>query len=153
MMLRRGFTGRHMLAVMLGFFGVVVAVNVIMATLAAKTFSGTVVDNSYVASQQFNHWLAEGRAQQRLGWRAQPGLDDHRHVRLVLSDRIGALDGAAVSAVARHPIGLESDVTLHFRASGTGVYISDRALPAGRWYLRFELRRGADELRMIETLS
>ena len=71
----------------------------------------------------------------------------------MLSDRIGALDGAAVSAVARHPIGLESDVTLRSRASGAGVYISDRALPAGRWYLRFELRRGPDELRMIETLS
>ena len=39
------------------------------------------------------------------------------------------------------------------RASGAGVYISDRVLPAGRWYLRFELRRGPDELRMIETLS
>ena len=61
MMLRRGFTGRHMLAAMLGFFGVVIAVNVVMATLAAKTFSGTVVDNSYVASQQRNPvWTPAG---------------------------------------------------------------------------------------------
>ena len=153
MMLRKGFTGRHMLAVMIGFFGVVIAVNVLMAMLAAKTFSGTVVDNSYVASQHFNRWLAEGRAQERLGWRAEPGVDRHRHVRIALSDRIGALEGAEVHAIATHPLGRASDVALSFRASGPGVYLSEGALPAGRWHVTFEVRRGADALRLMDSMS
>lgn len=153
MMLRRDFTGRHMLAVMIAFFGVVIAVNVVMATLAAKTFSGTVVDNSYVASQQFNRWLAEGRAQERLGWNARLAVGDDRHVQVALSDRTGPIDGAEVHAIARHPLGRAQDLAFSFRASGAGVYVSDRPLPVGRWHVSFEMRRGADELRLMGTLS
>ncbi|RWK14298.1 FixH family protein, partial [Mesorhizobium sp.] len=50
----RVFTGRHMLAIILAFFGVVIAVNLTMATLANTSWTGLVVENTYVASQQFN---------------------------------------------------------------------------------------------------
>jgi nitrogen fixation protein FixH len=153
MIVKRGFTGRHMLAVMLGFFGVVIAVNVTMAVLAGRTFGGTVVDNSYVASQRFNRWLAEGRAQEQLGWTARLRLDGRRHVRVELTDRIGALEGAEVAAVARHPLGRESDVALRFRPEGNGVYVSQGALPAGRWQVHVEVRRAGDDHRLIETLA
>ena len=151
---KRGFTGRHMLTIMIGFFGVVIAVNVTMATLAARTFGGTVVDNSYVASQRFNRWLTEGRAQDRLGWTTRLTLDDRRHIRVMLSNRDGGqLGGAEVDAVARHPLGREGDVPLRFQPAGEGFYLSDRPLPAGRWQVHVEIRRGANELRSIETLS
>lgn len=153
MIARRGFTGRHMLAIMLGFFGVVIAVNVTMATFAARTFGGTVVDNSYVASQHFNRWLAEARAQERLGWTARLALDEGRRVRVALGDRQGALGGADVTAVARHPVGRASDVTLRFRAAGNGIYVSEGVLPPGRWQVHLEVRRGADDLRLIGSLS
>ena len=42
------FTGWHMAAILLGFFGLVVAVNLYMAHTAISTFGGTVVENSYV---------------------------------------------------------------------------------------------------------
>lgn len=153
MIAQRGFTGRHMLAVMVGFFGIVIAVNVAMATLAARTFGGTVVDNSYVASQQFNHWLAQARAQDRLGWTARLDVGAGRRVSVALADHGTAMDGATIAAVVRHPLGRESDVALRFRRYGPGAYISDRALPAGRWQVHLEVRRGANELRLIETLS
>lgn len=153
MIAKRKFTGRHMLAVMLGFFGLVIAVNVTMATLAARTFGGTVVDNSYVASQRFNRWLAEGRAQERLGWNVRISLDRGRHVRVVLTDRIGALGGAEIIAVARHPLGRETDLPLGFRPAGNGLYLSQTALPAGRWQVHVEVRRAGDDLRLIETLA
>ena len=153
MIWKKGFTGRHMLTVMVGFFGVVIGVNFTMATLAARTFGGTVVDNSYVASQRFNRWLAEARAQERLGWTTRLGLDDRRHVRAKLTDRAGPLTGAQVTAIGRHPLGRESDVPLRFRAEGNGAYVSERPLPAGRWQVHLEVRRGADDLRLIEALS
>uniref|UniRef100_UPI00286E75F7 FixH family protein n=1 Tax=Sandarakinorhabdus sp. TaxID=1916663 RepID=UPI00286E75F7 len=80
----RGFTGRHMWMVMIGFFGLVIAVNFTMAWLASSTFGGTIVDNSYVASQKFNGWLQAARAQKALGWTARLGLDGGRHVMVIM---------------------------------------------------------------------
>ena len=48
------FTGRHMALILVSFFAVVVGVNVTMAVLARKSWTGLVVQNSYVASQHFN---------------------------------------------------------------------------------------------------
>jgi nitrogen fixation protein FixH len=149
----RRFTGRHMLAIMIAFFGVVIAVNFTMATLAAETFGGTVVDNSYVASQRFNSWLRDGRAQERLGWRTELGLDGRRRVTIVARDAAGPLTGAQVHAVASHPVGAAPDVAIAFRSGGDGLYVAERPLPPGRWLVQFEIRRGTDVKRLIESLS
>jgi nitrogen fixation protein FixH len=149
----RAFTGRHMLAIMLAFFGVVVAVNMLMATLAARTFGGTVVDNSYVASQKFNSWLAEGRAQERLGWRTETRLDADRRIVVTVSERGAALAGAQVRAVARHPLGRAADVELAFQPGARGSYVSSASLPAGRWLVHIDVRRDGRDLRLIENLS
>lgn len=149
----RKFTGWHMLAILLGFFGVVVGVNMTMATLAMKTFGGTVVDNSYVAGQRFNTWLGEARAQERLGWRTRLRLDADRRVTVALSDGSAPLAGADVTAVARHPLGRAPDVTLTFRAAAPGSYIARAPLPAGRWLVHVEIRRAGRDLKLIETLS
>lgn len=151
--MRRRFTGRHMLTIMLAFFGVVVAVNFTMATLAARTFGGTVVDNSYVASQRFNTWLAEGKAQERLGWTAMLGLDDARRIEVSVRDAAALLAGAELQAVARHPLGRAPDVALSFRSAGEGAYVSRSALPPGRWVVHLEIRHGGREKRLIESLS
>ena len=42
----RPFTGRDVALVMIGFFGLVVAVNITMARFASSSFGGVVVDNS-----------------------------------------------------------------------------------------------------------
>ncbi|EQB08879.1 hypothetical protein L286_01110, partial [Sphingobium sp. HDIP04] len=79
-----------MTAILAAFFAVVIAVNMLMATVAVRSFGGTVVENSYVASQKFNGWLAQARAQQRLGWRDAVTLDAERRVGLALKDANGA---------------------------------------------------------------
>jgi nitrogen fixation protein FixH len=48
------FTGWHMLGIMVAFFGVIIAVNLTMAYNAIHSWSGLVVQNTYVASQEFN---------------------------------------------------------------------------------------------------
>ena len=63
----RNFNGWHMFAILCAFFGVVIAVNITMATYASTTFGGIVVENSYVASQEFNRWLDEAKAERALG--------------------------------------------------------------------------------------
>lgn len=127
----RIFTGWHATGIIVGFFGVVIAVNFTMATLASRTFGGTVVDNSYVASQKFNVWLAEARAQKSLGWTATVDLNPARHVRV--DGRVPR--GAIVTAVAVHPLGRIPDQSLTFAATGD-AYLSRTALPPGRFTVR-----------------
>ncbi|MCW3835621.1 FixH family protein [Sphingomonas canadensis] len=147
----RRFTGWHMLACMVGFFGVVIAVNVAMATLAARTFGGTVVKNSYVASQQFNTWLAEADAQQKLGWKAEAEAIDGRLV-IGAQSATAPLTGARVTAVAMHPLGRAADIPLAFNEAEPGRFVAATRLPAGRWRVRIRIERdgrAADYLRDV----
>ncbi|MBU3079364.1 FixH family protein [Sphingomonas quercus] len=147
-----GFKGRHMLFAMIGFFGVVIAVNMVMAVLAARSFGGTIVDNSYVASQAFNRWLDEAGRQKSLGWRAGISrVGAYAEIRLDIAGR--PLDGARVTAVAEHPLGRLPDRPLRFRGTGAGAYRSVEPLPGGRWRLRVEVRRGAQVARFIEDVG
>ncbi|MGP3697794.1 FixH family protein [Rhodobacter sp. NSM] len=66
-------TGRKVLAITLGAFGVIIAVNLVMAFKAISTFPGLEVDNPYVASQTFD---ADRSAQQALGWALTADYDE-----------------------------------------------------------------------------
>lgn len=147
----RGFTGWHMTAILVAFFGIVIAVNVLMATVAIETFGGTVVDNSYVASQEFNGWLARARHQARLGWRHDVTLDAQRHPVIVLRRSDGSpIEHARVNATAVHPLGRAPDIPFHFVQTGEGSYRAARALPPGRWSVTYVVRSGSDEQRLVQ---
>ena len=142
------FTGRQFLRIMVAFFGVVVAVNIIMARLASGTFGGTVVDNSYVASQKYNGWLAKARAQDQLGWATPVSLNGARRV-------VIAVPGASFAATgtAHHPLGRAADMPLTFAADAQGRLVSTTPLPAGRWQVRIDIRSGRDVKRLLEVLA
>ena len=148
----RPFTGRHMLGLMLAFFGVIVSVNFVMASYAASTFGGVVVDNSYVASQRFNGWLEQARAQEQLGWRVETGVDAAARLRVALRDRFGGPVAGAISVVARHPLGRVPDHVVAMRRDGDG-YRGDTPLPAGRWLLRIDVRAGGHAARFEEEVN
>src|SRR5690606_28254677 len=118
----REFTGRHMLAILIAFFGTVIAVNMVMAVLATRTFGGLVVENSYVATRQFNGWLEQARAQRALGWDTDVSRDDGRRIVVTLAHAARPMTGATVAAVARHPVGREEDVAIAFRETTAGAY-------------------------------
>ncbi|WP_448664794.1 FixH family protein [Sphingomonas sp. CJ20] len=142
------FTGWHMLATMIAFFGVIIAVNVTMATLATRTFGGVVVENSYVASQEFNGWLKEARAQERLGWKARASTAD-RHAVI----DAGALTGATVTATARHPLGRLPNVDLRFTETAPGHYVAQSPLPAGRWRLHLSIAHGKERADFVKDVT
>ena len=149
----RPFTGRHMATILIAFFGVVIAVNFVMARFAVSTFGGTVVDNSYVASQQFNGWLEQARRQKALGWETVVTLDGARHavVRLVRDGK--PLAHAAASGVANHPLGRAPSRPLAFTEIAPGTLRADAPLPPGRWTLHLTMRQGGQEIRHIETVQ
>ncbi|WP_353216772.1 FixH family protein [Sandarakinorhabdus sp.] len=141
-------TGRGFAIIIVAFFAVVVSVNIVMARLASGTFGGTVVDNSYVASQKFNGWLEQARVQDKLGWVTSLRLDGQRRVVLAVPGL-----GYTATGTAHHPLGRAADVPLQFQADGDGQLRSTTALPAGRWQLKLEVRQGRDVKRLAETLA
>jgi nitrogen fixation protein FixH len=149
----RQFTGRHMLAIMIAFFGTIVAVNLTMAMFATRTFGGVVVANSYVASQRFNSWLAAARVQDGLGWQTSVASDETRRVTVAVAAGGRPMTGMMVTGFARHPLGREADVPLRFVASGAGTVRSVDPLPRGRWLVHLRVRRGAQQARLVESLS
>ncbi|HSG94870.1 MAG TPA: FixH family protein [Afifellaceae bacterium] len=134
-------TGRHVFAIVCLFFGTVFAVNFALAIFATGTFPGLVVKNSYVASQKYNALLAEGRAQEKAGYKAQ--LTAKAGVlRFHLADASGtALRQLAVSAHAGRPASGREDRALDLLETGK-FYQADTALPAGRWIVDVEARDG-----------
>lgn len=131
------FTGRRIALIFMAFFGYVAAVNFTMASLANSTFGGVVVENSYVASQNYNDWLQAAERARALGWNAQifRMADDRLSVNLT-----GAPENAQLEATARQPLGRAQDITLSFASDGKDRYISNEILPQGRWTLRLEAR-------------
>lgn len=118
---RNEFTGKHMLAIMCAFFGVIIAVNLTMATFARTSWSGLVVQNSYVAGQEINAKLAEGRRQALLGWSPEIVLDEGV-LRFSLMDAQGQkvpLEGGVASL--RRPVGEAEDVSVTFTANADAL--------------------------------
>jgi nitrogen fixation protein FixH len=56
-------TGRHVLGVVVGFFAVIIALNIWFLTLAYRTFPGQVSDTPYEDGLAFNQRLAAQAAQ------------------------------------------------------------------------------------------
>ena len=139
------FTGRHIAMILVAFFAVVIAVNVLMARYAITTFGGVVVENSYVASQHFNSWLKEAEREKALGWTAKAErLGDGK---LAVSLAGAPAHGVVLTADARHPLGRMPDQLLQFDRLPDGSFASRQALPAGRWRLRIEAVSGRQRWR------
>jgi nitrogen fixation protein FixH len=142
------FTGYHMAAILIGFFGIVIAVNIYMARRAIGSFGGTVVENSYVASQNYNDWLAEAERQKQLGWAATATRADGGRVRVRVTENSSAGLGFTVTGAAQHPLGRAPQVQLSFTGQGNGEWLSNEAVPSGRWQLHIGIARGRDRYRL-----
>jgi nitrogen fixation protein FixH len=147
------FTGYHATAMIVAFFLVVVAVNMIMARFAVSTFSGTLVDNTYVASQSYNSWLEEARKQQAHGWTASRVTRLKGKVMLtVLQADDSTLQDAEITAIAEHPVGRTEPITLHFTQDRAGAYISRDVLPEGRWKLRITIMHRGNRMALAQEV-
>lgn len=140
--------GWHVLAIVTGFFALIVGLDVWFATLAYRTFPGQVSDTPYEDGVAYNRRLAQEAAQASLGWQAAAAADPGR-VRLELRDASGApLSGLTVTGRLERPATEAGRITLAFREAGPGRY--EAAVPgaAGAWDLSF--RAAADEVRDLE---
>lgn len=147
----KGFTGRHMLLTTCAFFGVVISVNVTMAWFASSSWSGLVVENTYVASQQFNEKVAAIKAMNATG--VSGSISVHAGV---FTYRLHNRDGTPVTADAvianfKRPVGDHEDFSETLKKVGEGLFEADRHIPSGDWIVELISRRGGT-LVMHEAL-
>ena len=125
------FTGRHMLLVTGAFFGVVIGVNALMAVSASRTWTGLVVDNSYVASQEFQVKADAAHRQDAAGWTMDIAYRDGRLI-VRIAEHGEALDLQEVQAFVRRPVGGHDDVTVPLSPGPSG-YEGAVTLAPGVW--------------------
>ncbi|MEP2988403.1 MAG: FixH family protein [Parasphingorhabdus sp.] len=151
---KKKITGFHVTLMFVAFFGVIMAVNFLMAGLALGSFSGTVVDNSYVASQKYNEWLEESRQEAAHGWIiGEPKRRDDKLQLSVLDAEGAALSDPKISAIAYHPVGQTEAINLTFTENTRGLYQSNEALPSGRWKLKISIAEGLRNLDMVSEIK
>ncbi|MGB8817275.1 MAG: FixH family protein [Rhizobiaceae bacterium] len=127
------FTGVHMLAVLGLFFGTIITVNLVMAYYANSTWSGLVVKNSYVASQEFNSKVADVKAQEALGLKGRLTAGNGI-VHWTLTNAVGTpADTIAVQVLFRRPVTDKADFTVDMAKDAAGNWTGKHALADGVW--------------------
>lgn len=134
----KGFrmTGRKVLIISVSAFGIILAANLTLAFNAVSTFPGLEVDNSFVASQNFNQELADQLA---LGWDVKA-----RHEDGILTLSITDAEGQPVRVTHMDAV---LGAATHVRADQTpdfifidGAYTAPVELGPGNWNIRLHAR-------------
>lgn len=151
----QGFTGLHMLLATSAFFAVVIAVNVTMAFYASSSWSGLVVENTYVASQEFNGKAAAMKAMAASGIRGDLSIKG-REIRYDIHDKSGSpavIDDVVLNF--KRPVGDHEDFHLALGKTGEGRFEAEHEIAEGDWIVEVISRRdGAvvmHEAKRIDT--
>ena len=139
--------GWHVLAGLILFFGIIIAVDAVFISLAYRTFSGEAASNPYETGLLYNRTLAQRRREAALGWSAtiEEGRDDIVLVRV--ADRTGKpLDELVVSGTLERPATIKGRRTVTFTPAGQGLYRANAAPLDGAWDLHVTIRGAGDAL-------
>jgi nitrogen fixation protein FixH len=149
---RPGLSGRTVLFSLIGFFAVVIGVNVTMMTLAISTMPGTEVESPYLAGIKYNAEISAARAQEARGWHLTSHIDragdGSAVVMIEARDRNGApLTGLALSVKLARPTDQRADRAFALGERAAGRYAGDAVdVAAGIWDLEVEADRGGERL-------
>ncbi len=136
-------TGRRVLWIAIGFFGLVFVVNAVFVLFAQATWPGLSTPDAYRRGLAYNATLAQAEAQVALGWRATLGYDVHSAPRALTAHvytRDGQpIPGLHVAVLLRRP-GSTDDRMFALGETKPGAYTAPVALAAGRWLAVAEAR-------------
>lgn len=142
--------GWHVLMITVAFFIVVFAVNIGMAVLAVKTFSGVQTEKPYENGLAFNKDIANAEAQNARHWtvtgelmRDASGLVTLKS--LFKDDKSLAIGGLDVTTTLKAPMDAKRDHVIVLNDRGAGLYDGKVDVPAGQWDLEI-VARDKDEI-------
>jgi nitrogen fixation protein FixH len=131
------WTGRKMLITMLAFFGVIIAVNGLMATVAVGSFRGVIVKSGFVASQDFNESAALLAEQAARGWRVEARTVNGAPALFFRGPDGKPLTGLTVAAHAVRPADGRADAALTVTETAPGLYVAQETVAPGKWRITF----------------
>jgi nitrogen fixation protein FixH len=130
-------TGKHVLAMLLVFFGIIIAVSIVFTTLAVQSFRGEDIKQSYRQGIEYNETLADRAAQSDLGWRAAVNvtgdINDRRLIVKVTGADDRGLSDLTITGRLRHPADQTLDRPLVFTRGPDGLARADIAGLYGQW--------------------
>jgi len=137
--------GWQVLACLLVFFAVVLAVNAAMIYWAVSTYSGVVASEPYRKGLHYNARVRAAERQQQLHWQDVLTIDRDGQVRFVVTDADGSrIRNLSVEIAIGRPSSNREDSKLVLTADSTGDYRARiSALPPGSWIIGIEARRSA----------
>jgi nitrogen fixation protein FixH len=137
-------TGGKVLFMLLAFFGVVIAVNAIMAKLAIQTLPGTEVDSAYSASLAYENEIAAAHDQNTRNWKVdahiQRGPDGGATLEVEARDNSGLpMSGLNFQGRFERPADRRADQAVALTEAASGIYRgSARLIGPGQWDLVLE---------------
>lgn len=146
----REIHGRHVLLVLIGFFGAMLAVNGIFIYLAMSTFNGLESD-AYQKGLRYNDRIDAAGRQAALGWSHKLTLEPDGTVLLSIKDAQGApVSGLSIAGEITRPVADRFTSTLAFRETGAGAYLAPASFEPGNWIVSLQTTRA--ELHSGETV-
>lgn len=125
-------TGRKVLAIAIAAFGTIIGVNLLLAWKAISTFPGLEVENSYVASQQFD---ARRNAQEALDWTLDAAHADGMLTLSFTDARGKPVAVKELSVLVGRTTEARDDMVPAMRGYN-GRYTAPVTLAPGRWLIR-----------------
>ena len=141
---QKRLTGRHVLFILLAFFGVVIGVNVTMAKLAIKTLPGTEVDSAYTASLGYEKEILAARDQSARNWKVDAHIERLAGGAALLQVEARDRDGRPVTGSKfqgrfERPTDKRADLAIALAEVGIGIYRGRLdAVAPGQWDLVLE---------------
>jgi nitrogen fixation protein FixH len=148
----RPLTGRKVLLMIIGFFGVIFAVNGLMMKLAIQTLPGTEVDSAYSASLAYENEIAAAHDQDARGWKVDAHIQRRTgsgaELRVEVRDSSGVpVSGLRFQGRFERPTDRRADQAVELAAAGDGIYLGNAAaVMPGQWDLVLEGVAGGQRL-------
>ena len=137
-------TGRLVLIMLLGFFGVVFGVNFTMMRLAIATLPGTEVDSAYSASLGYEKEIAAAHDQTARKWKVEAHIERDGSGGAILQvdardDSGRPMTGLKFQGTLERPTDKRADLAVSLAEVGIGIYRgSAPAVAPGQWDLVLE---------------
>jgi len=146
----RPLTGRTVLFCLLGFFGIILAMNVVLIRVAMSSFGGVETESAYKAGLAFNNDISAAQAQDARHWTVEANL--HRGangIRMTVFSLDGEgrpLQGLTAEARLSHPTDKRHDMMVDLSEVSPGSYQGLAAAPHGQWDLVISLKRNGEQV-------
>ncbi|WBK01495.1 FixH family protein [Methylocystis parvus] len=143
--------GWKVLAMMVGFFLCVGAVNGVMIYKAVKTFSGEVTPHPYEKGLAYNQDIARAREQAARDWRVEARVTrlptGETEFRVTARDADGVeITGVEMSGLLAAPADLSKDLRVTLVETAPGRFSGKVKAPAGQRDLVLTASRGGEEV-------